>query len=150
MPCVGIVKKIQIRRHSIFPAELKLPALTNFLLKSFYKSGLTRFFPPSAIRAAYHLPSRHPPEPLLQCAGRQGLLWLQKSGRQSHGAHLDQLHSKLSELWGAEVADRLTVAKEYQTNSVAQASRGPSNLFPLHLISFKQHFCTLNACKIQL
>lgn len=43
----GIVKKIQIRRRCIFPAELKLSALTDFFPKSFYKSVLTRlFFPP--------------------------------------------------------------------------------------------------------
>lgn len=130
MPCVGIVKKMQIRRRCFFPAELKLSALTNSLLKSFYKSGLTRFPYPFATRAAYHLPSRHPPEPLLQCAGRQGLLCLQKSGGQGHGTHPDQLHSKLSELWGrAEVGDRPTVAKYYRTYQCSSSIRHPLIFF---------------------
>lgn len=74
------------------------------------------FFFFSALRAADHLPSGCPAQPLLQRAGRQRLLRLQEPGGHSHGAHLAQLHSKLKQPCGRQTWTYLLilVAKEYQ------------------------------------
>ena len=106
-------KSAQITPHcilSFYSADMWFTAFSNFSpiftgfglnyvpLMRKYISFLFIFL--SLNRAADHLPSRNPPQPLLQRAGWQRLPQLQKSGRQRYGAHLVELHSKLSEPCG--------------------------------------------------
>lgn len=86
---------------TILPAMGFFSLLTDLYLDGFYKnvfaaSPSSVYSPPSAIRAADHLPGGRPPQPLLQRAGRQRLPRLQESGGHGYGAHHHQLHSELA------------------------------------------------------